>query len=92
MHSVCSGPGFGGRTQTLPFSTANAEQTQKLPVSIGDVHLLICQELFSVNSEKLLKSKTKSNLAIHKNHYVHLHFTPHISANTSHPVSPPPLK
>lgn len=65
---------------------------RKLPVSISDVYLLICQELFSVNSEKLLKSKTKSNLAIHKNHYARLHFIPHISANTSHSVSSPPSK
>lgn len=78
--------------QMLPFITAKAEQTQKLLVSFSDVYLLICQELFSVNSEKLLKSKTKSNLVIHKNYYVHLHFIPHISANTSHPVSPPLLK
>lgn len=66
-------PGFGGRVQQLPPITAKAEKRQKFPLFFSDVYLLICQELFSVNSEKLLKNQSKAKPAVHNNHYAHLH-------------------
>ena len=41
--------------QALQFITAKAEKRQKFAVFLSDVYLLICQELFSANKEKLLK-------------------------------------
>lgn len=87
-YSVSSGPRLRGKGAAAATITAKAEKRQKFPLFFSDVYLLICQELFSVNSEKLLKNQSKAKPAVHNNHYAHLHSF-HTLLPASHPASPP---